>query len=423
IGTTQLDANLAHDIYKAQLALYFERNPESKTIFNLSSNDHLGHLIFDVWGHEPLETTKTGKNKLDDDYLETIKSNPVIEKLIDFKKLNKLLSTYVDGILERQIDGIIYTSMLQYGTTSGRYSSTNPNLQNQPRIKDDESGLSELVLKYVNAIRAGFVSGKGYKIVNADYSALEPRCFSHVSGDANLINVWTKGEDIYSRVAIDVFKVQNVSALKSEPNYLGKIKKEFRQKSKVFTLAVPYGAEESRISDEMGVSYQEARKIIQDYLGAYPGLRKYMATCNVNAKAKGQAISQFGRIRHLTEVKTIHTLYGDKILDYKYAKSRNLLDVRRTFKHGLNASKNFPIQSLAASIVNRAMIEVTKLFKLHNIDGYVALQVHDEITCIVREDHSEKAAELLKHAMEQTTKISVPLIAEPQIADNWADAK
>jgi len=317
--------------------------------------------------------------------------------------------------------------MLQHGTTSGRYSSRNPNLQNQPRIKDEESGLSPLVLNYVNKIRAGFIggtiNGKKYKVVNADYSQLEPTCFAHMSGDEKLREVFINGEDLYSRVAIDVFGLKNVSANKHAENYLKKLNPEYRQMAKVFCLAVVYGAEESRISGEMGISWREAKKVINAYLKAYPNLRKYMAKCNYNAKHYGMVRTEFGRVRHLQEAQSMFTLYGDKILDYKWAKRTNKQKIRSKFKNSLNNAKNFPIQGLAAHIVNRAMIALADAFDKNNIDGWISLQVHDEVTTIVREDQAELAAKLLQDCMENTTKISVPLYAEPIIADNWAEAK
>lgn len=410
-------------IRAAQEKLYFEKY-ETKKIFNLKSNDHLAKLICDIWGYSPLERTeKENKPKIDDDFLETLKSKSEIAQLLDYKKLNKLQSTYVEGILARQQDGFIYTSMLQFGTISGRYSSRDPNLQNQPRVKDEDSGLSPLVLKYVNAIRKGFIAGPGYKVLNADYSSLEPVCFAHVSGDEKLRDVFRKGEDLYSRVAIETFNLTGVSALKSDPNYLGKTMKETRQKSKVFCLAVPYGAEASRISEEMGVSFSEAKDIIDNYLNGFPDLHKYMNRCNYLAKTTGIARTEFGRVRHLKEARSIYTLYGDSIIDYKWAKKRGVEDIRRKFKNCLNNSKNFPIQGLAAHIVNRAMIATTKAFKENNIDGYIALTIHDEITCIVREDQVQFASILLQDCMENTIKLSVPLSAIPIIGDNWGDSK
>lgn len=412
------------NIVRAQRACFFERNPDSKYVFNLASNDHLAELICNVWGISPLERTeKTNKPKMDDDFIESLKGNPMIDKLKDYKKLNKLLSTYVDGILDRQLQGVIYTSMLQFGTTSGRYSSRDPNLQNQPRVKDDDSGLSQLVLKYVNAIRKGFVAGAGRKVVNADYASLEPVCFAHVSGDEKLRNVFRNGEDLYSRVGIETFNLTGVSAIKKDINYLKNVQPEVRQTAKTIALAIPYGAEASRISEILGVTYKEAQEIIDKYLKGFPELAKYMTRQNYYAKHHGLVKTQFGRIRHLREAHAMHTLYGDDLLNYKWANRNNKTDLRRKYKNALNNAKNFPIQGLAAHIVNRAMIAITRQFKEEGIDGYIALQVHDEITCIVREDHAERASEIVKHCMENTTKISVPLGAEPLIADNWGEAK
>lgn len=408
----------------AQELLFFKKHADRKYIFNLKSNDHLAELICNTWGYSPLERTeKENKPKIDDDFLESLKNRPEIEALLDYKKLGKLLSTYVEGILERQVDGTIYTSMLQFGTTSGRYSSRDPNLQNQPRVKDEDSGLSPLVLKYVNAIRKGFIAGPGRKVVNADYASLEPVCFAHVSGDEKLRDVFRNNEDLYSRVAIETFNLVGVSAKKSDPNYLKNVMPERRQTAKVIALAIPYGAEAARISQELGVSFNEGAEVVENYLSGFPDLRKYMSRCNYSAKTLGMVKTEFGRVRHLKEARSIHTLYGDSIMDYKWAKKRGLEDIRRKFKNALNNSKNFPIQGLAAHIVNRAMIALSKEFKKNNIDGWISLQVHDEVTAIVREDQANLASKLMKQCMENTTKISVPLVAEPLIADNWGEAK
>lgn len=413
-------------ILTTQKRMFKANNPDSRHVFNLRSNDHLIELFIHKWGFSAIEKTEGGKPKVDDKFLDFYKGNPVIDKLIDFKKLNKLLSTYIEGILDRQLDGVIYTSMLQFGTTSGRYSSRNPNLQNLPRPIDpkdaQEVGISTLVLKYINAIRTGFIAPKGYKIVDADYSALEPRCFAHVSGDQKLRDVFIKGEDLYARIAIDVFKLSGVSANPDSPNFLKKLQPEFRQKAKVFCLAVVYGAEEARISQAMKVSFREAKKIINAYLSAYPGLRSYMSSCNYKAKTNGKVTTEFGRIRHLGEAKSIYTLYGPNILDYKHAKRRGQTDLRRKLKNCLNNSKNFPIQGLAAHIVNRAAIEISKQLLEEGLDAYLALQVHDQLLCVAREDQAQRVSEIMQEKMENTTKISIPLIAQPQIANNMAES-
>lgn len=409
---------------EVQREMFTVKYPEQSHIFNLKSNEDLSWLFFTNLMEKPLSKTDGGKPQCDDDFLESIKGkHRFVPMLIDYKKLNKLLSTYIEGVLERQVDGIIYTSLLQFGTTSGRYSSTSPNLQNIPRIKDDEGGLSELVLHYTNAIKRGFVSPPGYKIVNADYSSLEPVCFAHVSNEEKLRDVFRKGYDLYSAIAIDVFKLEGCSADKKSPNYLKKKYPEKRQIAKAFCLAVVYGAEGNRIADLMGLSFKEANQIIDDYLNTYPKLKEYMLVCDNSAMNKGMVTTQFGRIRHLPVAQALFKKHGTNLLDRKWAKDHNLKDDRYKFKNALNNSKNFPIQGLASHIVNKAAIAIEKKFKECRIDGGLVMQVHDELTSIVREDQVELACRIVKQCMEETTKISVPLIAEPVVGTNWAESK
>lgn len=394
--------------------------------FNLNSSDHLAFYFFNLKKYTPAGTSKkTGKPQVNAAFIDTCTGTDAqAQKIIDFKKLQKLLGTYINGIISRQIDGVIYASFLQFGTTSGRYSCTNPNLQNLPRIKDEEANLSELVLKYVNAIKKGFVPPKGYKIVNADYSSLEPVCFGHMSGSEGLRDIFRTGKDLYSQVAIDVNKLNTVySADKKAPNFLKKHKPELRQLWKVPTLGIVYGMEEARLMQAIGCDRKTATGIIRGYLGTYPDLKNYMYSCESSAKKNGFVQTVFGRVRHLPEAKILFDKYGMHLLDWRYAKARNLLDERRKFKQLLNNSKNFPIQGLAAHLMNRAMIAVSRAFIAEGLDAWICATVHDEVTCIAREDQAKRAAEILQYCMEQTTTISIPLSAVPVIGDNWAEAK
>lgn len=394
--------------------------------FNLNSSDHLAFYFFTLKKYTPAGTSKkTGKPQVNAAFIDTCTGTDAqAQKIIDFKKLQKLLGTYINGIISRQIDGVIYASFLQFGTTSGRYSCTNPNLQNLPRIKDEEANLSELVLKYVNAIKKGFIPPKGFKIVNADYSSLEPVCFGHMSGSEGLRDIFRTGKDLYSQVAIDVNKLNAVySADKKAPNFLKKHKPELRQLWKVPTLGIVYGMEEARLMQAIGCDRKTATGIIRGYLGTYPDLKQYMWECENSVKKNGYVTTVFGRVRHLPEAKILFDKYGMSLLDWRYAKARNLLDERRKFKQLLNNSKNFPIQGLAAHIVNRAMIQIMRRFKEEGIEAWIAAQVHDEITCIAREDQAERAKDIIRDCMQNTTTISIPLIAEPMIANNWAEAK
>jgi DNA polymerase I-like protein with 3'-5' exonuclease and polymerase domains len=413
---------------EVQRKMYFDHNPGKNQIFNLSSSNHIGYLIYDCLNIKPLKFTDKGKPSTDkevmDELIETYSSKePWLAKLSDYRKLGKLLSTYVNGVIDNQIDGSIYTSMLQFGTTSGRYASRNINCQNLPRIKDEESGLSPMVLKYTNAIRKGFIAGPGRKIVNADYAQLEAVCFAHMSGDNGLREVFIKGEDLYSKVGIASFNIVGASADKKASNYLKNLYPNVRQDAKELTLAIAYGAEAGQVSKITGKSYSEAQEIIDNYLNGFPNLRKYMNKCNYLAKTAGIAKTELGRIRHLKEARSIYVLFGEKILDSRWAKSNNHADTRRKFRSLLNNAKNFPIQGLAAHIVNRSAIAMTRVFKKENLDAYIVLQVHDELTVIAKEEHSKRVLEIMKDCMENTTKISIKLIAEPLIATNWADAK
>lgn len=407
-----------------QRQMFFEKYPEQTAVFNLGSNMDLGWLFFEKLKLKPLSKTEGGKPQCDDDFLESVKDRyPFVSKLVDYKRLQKLDSTYIMGVLERHIDGVLYSSFLQFGTTSGRYSSTNPNLQNLPRVKDDDAGLSPIVLRYVNSIKRGFISPNGYKILGADYSQLEPCCFANASGDERLRDVFRRGHDLYSQIAIDIFGLTDYSADKKAKNYLKNFFPEKRQLVKAFCLAVVYGAEATRISQIMDVEYGYAAKIIQDYLDAYPELRSYMERCTKEATVLGYVKNDFGRIRHLPQAKGIFTRWGNKILDPRYARQQGASDIRRIYKNALNQSCNFPIQSTAASIVNRAMIATYAEFKAKGLDAKIICQVHDEITCMVRDDQIVQAKEILKRCMETTTKISVPLYTAPSFGTNWSEAK
>jgi DNA polymerase-1 len=258
--------------------------------------------------------------------------------------------------------------------------------------------------------------------VDADYSALEPRCFAHMSGDKNLQNIFHSGEDMYSSIAKRVFNLDNVSTFKSDSNFLGKLYPEKRQIIKALALAVTYGAEAFRIADLLNISKEEAQKLIDDYLKAYPNLKKYINDSHYQAATKGYVKTIFGRVRHLSNVKELYDRYGYNLLDLKWAKQRGLLEERRKFKNGLNNSTNFRIQGLAAHIVNRAMLNIMRTLKNNNLNGYVCLQIHDQIVVHCPENEAQKTVEIVKHCMENAAQLSVPLVAEPKIGKNLKDS-
>ena len=413
----------AEVLYKAQEKIFLEKE-ECKYVFNINSSDHLAYYFFEIKKYKTDKKTPGGKYKVDANFIDELTADdPTAQKIIDYKKLQKMLSTYVEGILDRETNGKIHTSMLQHGTTSGRYASRNPNLQNQPRVKEEDSGLSPTVLKYVNSIREGFVPKPGHKFLDTDYESLEIVCFSHVSGEPALREVFNNGEDFYSKVAIGVLKLdKEYSANKKAENFLKKHRLDLRQKFKPVPLGLTYGMENKRLQDTIGCDQKEAVKIIADFFKAYPELKKYMISCDLSAKKNGYVKNQFGRVRHLPEVKQMYDRYGDSLLDWRWAKSRNLLPERRSYKQGLNNAKNFPIQSLAAAIINRASIEIYKEFKARNLDAYIVLQVHDQLIVSCNENQIEEARNIIRDKMENTVKLSIKLTAEPAVGNNLKES-
>lgn len=446
-------------IYEIKKDIYVSKYPDNPYVFNLSSNHHLSWLLFDALNETPKgHSKKTGKPQVNKDSLGEYEHLSFIKKLLELKKFEKLLSTYITPILEKQNKGWIYPSMQQWGTTSGRYSCGGGlNLQTLPRFerpkrclnKSCESKKAKIFNKSLTQIhidcaecgkhfeiydaacvKRGFEAPTGYKIVNADFSALEPRIFAWVSGDRGLKEVYWEGLDLYSKIAIDVFGLKGVSARETDENYLKKVNPDARQQAKVFTLAVPYGANAGRISGLMGKEYKEADKIINAYLNAYPDLKKYMQNQEEDAKFDGMTKTRFGRVRHLPRAKELFNKYNTRLYNKKSMQDRcgekEGSELYYEFRNLLNNAKNFPIQATAAHVTNASLIMLAGLFEKNEIDGWISLQVHDEITCIVKDKDTERASKLLKKSMEENwvaKEIDVAMIGEPQIALNLAEAK
>ncbi len=419
------DSVLQDRFLEVQTTLFFRDFQERNYIFNLKSNDHLGHLLFTILGLESKEQTEAGKPKVDEDVLESFKDEYTwINNLVVLKKLNKLEATYISPILEKNVSGICYPSFQQFGTTSGRYSCKSPNLQNLPRVKEDDDSTSDpLVLSYSNEIKAGFIAGKGFKLVDADQSALEPRAFACAAGDPSLQEAYKKGLDLYSEIAIRTFGLHGYSADKKAENYLGKHRKEARQKAKVIALAVVYGAGYGRLSSILGVSSKEAQAIIDSYLNAYPKLKEYMQSCDDAAIKDGFVVSRFGRVRHIPKAKAMYKQYGPVILDSLACRKKGINDLHWELKGLLNLAKNHPIQSTAAYVINKASIEMSRRFKQQKLNAYISAQIHDQITCIAPEKDAERVLEIMQDCMENSVKLEVPFVAEPMIGDRWSETK
>lgn len=421
ISGTYLPQDLIKEV---QLKMFEESDVEH--MFNLSSKHHLKKLFFDELGEDAVSFTDKGNPQVDEDFFEQVKDKyEFIPLLISYNKLNKIKSTYIDRFLEAQEDGIFYPSFKQHNTISGRYGS---DLQQLPRQLEGEESL---VSKYTNQIRTFFIAGKGYKIVDSDWESLEPHVFAHISGDQALKDIFLKGHDFYSTIAIMTEGLGQYSADKNADNYLGKLNKEARQKAKAYSLGIPYGMEDYALHLTLNIEQGEAKKLIKNYLEAFPNLTKWMRSSEDLATQNGFIRSEAGRIRHMPLLKKLIYAHGREITDSlalwkqyndnpkKYSQMKYL---RKKVVNYLNNCKNFQIQSLSASIANRACIAMSKYLKKNNINGYICAQIHDQVVVRVEENRAEEVRTELQYVMENEYKISIPLKSPAVIGTNFADA-
>lgn len=329
-----------------------------------------------------------------------------VERLLEYKKNLKLLNTYVEGIQERMRYGIIRPRFLQHGTTSGRYSSRDPNFQNLPR--DDKR------------IKGCIVSRPGKIFVGADYSQLEPRVFASYSQDERLLACFKNGDDFYSVLGVEVFNKPGCSLKKDDENSFAKQFPEERQFSKAFGLAATYGATPPRLASITGKTIKESEEVLNSYFDNFPSVYNFMMSSHEEAKKTGKVTNLFGRPRRMPEAVAIPRLFGKtetSKLPYEY---RNIL----------NLAVNHKIQSTGASIMNRAAISTYKKIKQNSAldkrweEVSIITQIHDELVLEGPESLEDEMIFILKDAMENTTVLpGVGLIADPKAAYNLADLK
>jgi DNA polymerase I-like protein with 3'-5' exonuclease and polymerase domains len=394
-------------------------------LVNISSKQQMGEIVFDFMGIKPLSRTDKGAPQFNDAMIQHLEEMGYewARKLGNYNKLKKISGSYIDRFIENSDEGYYYPYFKQHGTISGRYSS---DIQQLPRPIEGDA--DPAVKKYTNLLRHFLITGDDRKFIICDQSSLEPRVFATVASDPSLIRVFEENEDLYSRVAIQAFKLKGVSAKKDADNFLKKIYPKQRQRSKAITLLVPYGGTVYRIAQILNIEVDEAKEIYDSYLSAFPDLKKWMDKSKKQAQYNGYVKTQTGRTRHLPKVKDLYEQYGDKLTNWKFIKKLEKQYGKKTvqgwkmdYKNGINNSRNFQIQGLAASIMNRSGIAIAEEFKEKNINAHIAMQIHDEFVIDTHESCAEEAAEIVKRCMEETVKISVPLIAEPNIADSFGE--
>jgi DNA polymerase I-like protein with 3'-5' exonuclease and polymerase domains len=422
--TGNMDVLEELEIARISMALWKEKNDGE--YINIQSKKHLGEIVFNYMGIKAKSQTRKGQAQFDMDMLEELsKTYAWAENLRIYNKLLKIKSTYVDRFLDRNEDGRYYFYFKQNGTVSGRYGS---DAQQLPKPKEEGED-APIIVKYTNIVRAFLIAGEGRKVIDSDYESLEPHCFASVTGDKKLQDIFNNGWDFYSTVAIQTEKLEGVSADKKADNYLKKLDPVKRNQAKAYSLGIAYGMEAYALGMTLGIPTKEAEKLVAGYLDGFPDLKKWRENSRRQVKDHGYIKNYVGRIRHLPKVSRIYNKFGDQMMDWRFRKEKEaqygkdqVLQAYRDYRNGLNNCLNFQLQSLAASVVNRAALKINRKAKEMGIDAIVQAQVHDQLIINVREDQAEEFAPIVQHIMETNLVLpGVTLKAPPEISNNWRD--
>ena len=378
-------AEYGHALSKELLQIEQEaRDMAGEPSLNLSSPRQIGIVLYEKLNLNPkIKKTRRDNYPTDEETLQEIADrHPIVNKILEFRAVKKLLSTYVEPLpsMMNPRTGKVHTTFTQALTATGRLSSLKPNLQNIP-IRT-ERGMK---------IREAFVPSdpEGW-IISADYSQIELRLMAHLSGDPHLISGFTHGADVHRATAARIFHLdpEQVSA-------------EQRRHAKVANFGIIYGISAFGLSQRMGISRSEAKAFIEEYFRSYPGVKEYMDRIIAQARERGFVETLFGRKRFLPDITS------------KNPTARGLAE-----RNAINA----PIQGGAADIIKLAMIAVAKRMENEKMRSKMVLQVHDELVFDVVPDERERMLELVKQEMEGVCSLSVPLIVECNYGKNWREA-
>ena len=376
-GIKKFGEKLIEDISAVEKQIYFMAGHE----FNISSPKQLGTVLFEEMGLPAGKKTKTGYST-NADVLENLHDkHEIVDLILQYRQLTKLNSTYVEGLIKVvSDDGRVRSLFKQTETRTGRISSAEPNVQNIP--VRTELGRN---------MRKFFTADAEYILLDADYSQIELRILSHMSGDKNMQNGFLNGMDIHTATASQVFDVP-----------ADKITSEMRRAAKAVNFGIIYGIGAFSLSKDIGVSVAQADRYIKNYLARFPKVSEFMDKVVEDAKKNGYAVTMFGRRRPIPELKN---------------SNKNI----QAF--GKRAAMNAPIQGTAADIIKIAMIKVYERLKAEKLDARLILQVHDELIIEVKESDAERAAAVLGEEMRNAVKLDIPLTADVSKGKTWYDAK
>ncbi|MCD5323824.1 MULTISPECIES: DNA polymerase I [Pontibacillus] len=350
--------------------------------FNLNSPKQLGPILFEKLELPVIKKTKTGYSTSADVLEQLSDQHEIIPKLLLYRQLGKLKSTYIEGLLKVvHDDAMIHTRFNQALTQTGRLSSTEPNLQNIPiRLEEGKK------------IRQAFIPSKeGWYIFAADYSQIELRVLAHIAEDEKLIKAFNDNEDIHTQTAMDVFHVDKDD-----------VTDQMRRQAKAVNFGIVYGISEYGLSQSLGISRKEAKQFIERYLDSYPGVKNYMDEIVLDAKQKGYVTTLMNRRRYLPDIT-----------------SRNFNS--RSFAE--RTAMNTPIQGSAADIIKKAMVDLHHRLEEEQLKATLLLQVHDELILEAPEEELGKLEEIVSEVMQNTVDLDVPLLVDSAKGTTWYDAK
>ena len=348
--------------------------------FNINSPKQLGEILFDKL---KLPGTKKNKNgyATDIDVLKKLTEYPIINKILEYRALAKLYSTYIDGIISTiREDGKIHTIYTQTLTRTGRLSSIEPNLQNIPMRSE-----------YGRLIRKAFIPEENSVILSSDYSQIELRVFAHLSGVNDLINAFKEGVDIHTKTAMDIFKVP-----------MEGVTKNMRRQAKAVNFGILYGISSYGLAEDIGISVKEAKEFINKYFETYPGVKDYMDKEIDEAKRNGYVKTIMNRKRVIEELKSSNYMVRSM---------------------GERMALNTPVQGSASDILKKAMVEINNIFEKKNIKSKMLLQVHDELIFNVYNDEIDKVKDIVYNTMTKVFELKVPLDVDIELGNNWYEAK
>lgn len=350
--------------------------------FNINSTKQLGEILFEKMQLPVIKKTKNGYST-DVDVLEKLKrEDPIIGKILEYRQLMKLNSTYVEGLKPfiNPKTKRIHSFFHQTITATGRISSTEPNLQNIPTR-----------FELGKRVRKVFKPEEGKIYIDADYSQIELRVLAHISQDKHMIEAFNHNEDIHKQAASKVFKTP-----------IEEVTKEQRSNAKAVNFGIVYGISDFGLAEQLGIARKKAKQYIDEYLTEYAGIKEFMENIIEKTKEKGYVETLFHRRRYVPELN-----------------SKNYM-VRQ---FGNRVAMNTPIQGTAADIMKIAMINVGKELQNRGLEAKIILQVHDEMMIEAPEREKEEVKEIMKKEMESAIKLSIPLVAEISEAKNWYDCK